>query len=191
MRVIFPTCLGRLLASAALLGALAVPAHADDANEGWRLGASALFSDYKLDTGEIDDTTIGARVYGQYRFNDYLGLELAFLNTGDFEDSGTADSGDDLSLGVQGFSLDVLGYLPLSTEDLQVFAKVGFYSLDQDLQVADGNGSERTADGLTAGFGADIAVASQWGLRLEGSWFDLDGADFWAVGLGVNYHFGQ
>jgi opacity protein-like surface antigen len=187
----FPTCLRPWLAAAAFLVALAAPAHADEGVSGWRIGASALFSDYKLDTGEIDDTTVGARIYGQYRFNRFLGTELAFINTGDLEDSGTVDPDDDLSLGIKGFNLDVLAYLPLATDELQVFAKVGFYTLDQDLQVADGTSSERSADGLSAGLGADIAVASQWGLRLEGGWFDLDGADFWTVGLGVNYRFGH
>ena len=187
----FTTCLGQLLASAALISALAVPAQAVEGSEGWRIGASALFSDYQLDTGQIDDSSVGARVYGQYRFNRVLGVEAAFLNTGDFEDSSTAGPDDDVSLGIQGFSLDVLGYLPFFTDDLQVFGKVGFFSLDQDLEVSGDTSSERSADGLSAGLGADLAVASQWGVRVEGSWFDLDGADFWAVGLGVNYRFGQ
>jgi len=183
-------CLGQTLAAAALLGLAALPAQAEDASSGWRLGASAVYSDYQLDTGQLDDSSIGARVYGNYRFNRLLGVEAAFLNTGDIEDNGTVGPDDDASVGIQGWSLDVLGYLPFFTDDLQVFGKVGFYSLDQDLDVA-GSSSERSADGLSAGLGADIALASQWGLRLEGNWFDLDGADFWTAGIGVNYRFGR
>ena len=187
---------GQLLASAALLGAIALPAHAGPdrlgAREGWQIGAGALYGDYQLDGGAIDDSAVGFKAWGQYRFNKYLGLEVAFLSTGDFnEDITPTAGGGNATISAQGFSMDLLGYLPFSPEAVQMFGKVGFYRLDQDLQIDSAVSTSRFSDGFTAGAGADIAVASQVTLRIEGDWYNLDSADFWTVDLGVSYHFGS
>lgn len=183
---------GHLLASSALIALLAVPAHAGPADAGWRVGGGALFGEYSLDNDTVDDSAIGFKVYGGYRFNNYLAIEGAFLHTGEFdEDTTPAQPGGDASISANGFSLSVLGYLPLTTDNFQLFGKVGFFDLDQDLEVDGASVSTRGADGFTIGLGADIAVASQVAVRLDGDWYDMDGADFWTVGLGINYQFGK
>ncbi len=196
MRQRFKKCVGRLLASTALVGAIALPAHAAPANDGayagWEIGVGALYVNYELDGGAIDDSSAGFTAWGNYRFNKYLGLELAFIDAGDFdEDTTPGEPGGNATLSANGFSLDVLGYLPFSPDAVWIFGKVGYYTLDQDLEFDGDIGPSRDADGLTAGVGADINLVRQQTLRVEGDWYNLEsGADLWTIGLGLGYHFG-
>jgi len=185
-----------VLPSAVLLGATALPAQAGTdqltGDEGWQIGAGALYGDYQLDGGAVSDNAVGFKAWGQYRFNRSLGLEVAFLSTGDFdEDTTPGQPGGNATISAQGFSMDVLGYLPFAPAGTQLFGKAGFYRLDQNLQFDSDVSTSRFADGFTAGAGADIAIARQVTLRIEGDWYDLDTADFWTVDLGVSYHFGN
>lgn len=190
-----PVAPGQILA-AVLFAATALPAWAGPDSEsphaGWQIGAGALYGDYQLDGSAVDDHAIGFKGWGQYRFNRYLGLEVAILDTGDFnEDTSPGQPGGSATISAQGFSMAVLGYLPFSPGGVQMFGKAGFYRLDQTLQLDSDVSTSRIADGFTAGAGADLAVASHVTLRLEGDWYDLDSADFWTVDLGVSYHFGS
>lgn len=192
MQLSFNPGFGHLLASTALFAALAIPAHAGPADTGWRIGASALFSEYSLDNNTIDDSAIGFKAYGGYRFNNYLGVEGTFLNSGEVdEDTTPGEDGGKATVSANGFSLTALGYLPLATENFQLFGKLGFFDFDQDLELDGVNVSTRGADGLTFGIGADIGVSENVAVRLDGDFYDMDGADFWSIGLGVNYQFGK
>jgi opacity protein-like surface antigen len=183
---------GCLLASAALLAVTAFPARAATGDQGWHIGAAALFGEYSLDNNGVDDSSVGFKAYGGYRFNKYLGLEAAFINSGDFdEDTTPAEAGGDATVSATGFSLTALGYVPLPLDNIEVFGKVGFYNIDQDLELDGTDAGTRGADGITLGIGTDVAVAEQWAVRLEGDWYDLSGANFWTVGLGVSYQFGK
>jgi len=192
MQANFNPGLGQLLASTSLLAVLALPAHAGPADAGWRVGGSVLFAEYSLDNNALDDSSIGFKGYGQYRFNENFGIEGAFLTTGDFdEDTSPGESGGEATVNATGFSLVAVGYLPFGTDNLQAFGKAGYYNVDQDLEIDSDPGTTRGADGITLGIGAEFAVARQVAVRLEGDWYDLDDADFWTVGLGVNYQFGK
>ena len=183
----------KALATGTLLALAAVSSHAEEQDRGWLLGAAAAFGDYKLDNESIDDTSVGFQVTAQYRFNRWFGLEGAYLNFGEFEeDTNPQDPATgDAEVNVDGYSFSAVAYLPVSGDDLAFYGKAGLYTLDQDLDVDGESGSTRKAEGLTAGAGLRIAVSEQFSIRTEGNWYDLEDADFWAVNLGLDYHFGN
>jgi opacity protein-like surface antigen len=179
------------IAAIALLGLYSLSAQAGPADPGWLVGISGMFTKYEIDGDVFDDEAVGGKLSVQYRINQYIGIEGSWLDSGKFRDDTNPDSpGGSVSVDLDGMSIYAIGYLPFGSEDLQIYGKGGIYNVKQGLDTDTGS-SSRSAQGLTVGVGTQIAVASNVSLRLEGDWFDLDGGDFWAVSLGVNYHFGQ
>lgn len=175
----------------ALLGLFSLSAQAGPADPGWLVGISGMFTKYKIDGADFDDEAVGGKLSVQYRINKYIGIEGSWLDSGKFRvDSDPANPGGNVGVDLEGMSIYAVGYLPFGSEDLQLYGKGGIYQVDQNLDTDTGS-SSRNASGLTFGAGTQIAVSSNVSLRLEGDWFDLDGGEFWAVSLGVNYHFGQ
>jgi opacity protein-like surface antigen len=179
------------IAGIALLGLYSLSAQAGLADPGWLVGVSGMLTSYEIDGDVFDDEAVGAKLSVQYRLNKYFGVEGSWLDSGSFsQDTDPANPGGSVDVDLDGISIYAIGYLPLASEDLQVYGKGGIYDVDQNLDTDNGS-SSRSADGLTVGAGTQIAMSSKVSLRLEGDWFDLDGGDFWTVSLGVNYHFGQ
>lgn len=169
---------------------------ADDG--GWRIGAHAAFSDFEGDpTFPVDDSTVGFKLTGQYKFTSWLGLEGAYFNSADFEeDLDPGSSTGEVELSLKGFSIAGVGYIPIPSEEIEIFVKLGYYDFDVDLTGSDliGPGSDVTVslghdDGLTAGAGAAISIAEDFAIRADFDWYDIENSDMWSVGLGVEYRF--
>ncbi len=170
---------------------LALPAVAGPGEPGWQIGGAAVFGQYDVDDPSFDDSSMGFKLFSQYRFNALFGVEAAWLSTGDFEaDITPGEAGGDLEASSRGFSLNLVGYLPWSPGDVDLFGKAGFYTFDQDVTLDGINQPQEKADGFTAGLGAQIAVTDDFALRIEGDWFSLDGGDLWTINLGIAYYFG-
>ncbi len=179
------------IAGITLLGLYSLSVQAGPADPGWLVGFSGMLTSYEIDGGVFDDEAVGGKLSVQYRINKYLGIEGSWLDSGSFsEDTDPANPGGSVDVDLDGTSIYAIGYLPMSSEDIQLYGKGGFYDVNQNLDTDTGS-SNRSASGLTFGAGTQIAMSSNVSLRLEGDWFDLDGGDFWTVSLGVNYHFGQ
>lgn len=177
-------------AGIALLGLFSLSAQAGPADPGLLVGVSGMLTSYEIDGNAFDDEAVGAKLSVQYRINKYLGIEGSWLDSGNFsQDSDPANPGGGIDVDLDGISIYAIGYLPLASEDIQLYGKGGIYDVNQNLDTDSGS-SSRSANGITLGAGTQIAVSSKVSLRLEGDWFDLDGGDFWTVSLGVNYHFG-
>ncbi|MCL4792712.1 MAG: outer membrane beta-barrel protein [Gammaproteobacteria bacterium] len=177
-------------AGIALLTLCSLSAQAGPADPGLLVGVSGMLTSYEIDGDVFDDEAVGGKLSVQYRINRYIGIEGSWLDSGNFsEDTNPAGPGGGVDVDLHGITIQAIGYLPMPSEDIQVYGKGGIYDFDQNLDTDSGS-SSRGADGLTFGAGAQIAVSSKVSLRLEGDWFDLDGGDFWTVSLGVNWHFG-
>lgn len=177
-------------AGIALLGLFALSAQAGPADPGLLVGVSGMLTSYEIDGDVFDDEAVGAKLSVQYRINRYIGIEASWLDSGSFsEDTDPANPGGGVDIDLDGLSLHAVGYLPMSSDDIQLYGKAGIYDFEQDLDTDTGS-SGRSASGLTLGAGTQIAVSDKVSLRLEGDWFDIDGGEFWTVSLGVNWHFG-
>jgi opacity protein-like surface antigen len=177
---------------AALVGATALSTAHADSHKGWTIGAAAAFSDFSDDAGLIDDSSVGFKVSAGYRFNKYLGLEGAYLNTSEWEGTTSPNdpSGETLKLSSSGFTGHVIGYIPVPMEDLTPFVKLGFFDFNRDLSLAGDVVSSGKDDGFAAGIGTFIKIHDDWDIRAEFDWYDAESADFWTVNLGIQYRFG-
>lgn len=179
----------------AALGLVAFAAHAEEheADGGlWRLGAAAAFANYDRDDGSLDDSVAGFKLSAQYQFNNWWGIEGAYLSTGDFETSQATvgpGSGPSTKQSYSGFSIAGVVHLPWDNEDIDLYAKVGFFDLDANLAQSDVIISSGREDGLLIGGGAAITITDQFGIRAELDWYDVDIAELWSVNLGVEYRF--
>lgn len=164
---------------------------------GLRGGGAVSFGDFDWDDERnlIDDNAVGFKGYAQYRFNDWFGVEGAYYNTNEFEDSilnstdPNAPDGD-YELGFKGFSGSLIGFLPLLSDDLNFFGKLGYYDFDTELTVDGQVNSSGTEDGLQLGAGFVMAVSERLGIRAELDWFDADVGDLMLVNVGAEYLFG-
>jgi opacity protein-like surface antigen len=181
----------------ALLGLLALVSWSAQAAQvpGWRIGAAVSFADFEgdeqpgvpLPDNFIEDNAVGFKLYGQYQFSSWFGIEGAYHNTSEFEDR--TDDGK-LKLSFDGFSLQGLLYVPMPSEEIQLYVKGGYYDFDDELALGDTTLSTSSESGLVVGAGASLAIAERIGIRMEYERFDAEVGDLWGVNLGVEYYFG-
>lgn len=173
-----------------LLACLALSAQAqDEQRSGWRIGLGAAFTEFETDDKLFDDSQVGFNLSAAYRFNNWLGLEGGYFNSTDFQarlPAGTTPAS--ASIAYQGFYVAGLGYLPVSDE-IDLFAKVGFFDFNSQLTTDGGVDSSARTDGPLAGIGAILHVSDDFGIKAEFDYFDVDEADLWTVILGVEYMF--
>jgi hypothetical protein len=150
---------------------------------------------------ESSDTAL--KVFGGYMFNDYFGIEVAYLDMGALDDDLRFDGGEfgELRAGVDadltGFSGQLVGQYPIGPVDL--FAKVGMvmYDIDGDLDIVDVDTGERlfsesvSEDGneLIYGVGARYNFG-QIGARIEYEAIDADDIDdayMWSIGIEYSF----
>lgn len=176
---------------AAAMSLVAVSAVAAEEQTGWNAGVAALLGDYRFDSGDVRDSGAGLKLLAGYRFSRWFAVEAAYHNTGDFkEDITPAESGGNAELSLDGFSVSGMVFLPVPVEDVEFFARAGFYNFDQEFAVDDEFDQINSPDGLMAGIGARFAISEQFGIRFEADWFDIDDGKLWSINLGGEYLFG-
>lgn len=178
--------------TAIVLGLAATTALAADDETSWNAGLSAVFGDYQFDDNRLDDSSVGFKLFTGYRFNRLFGIEGAYHNFGDFEeDLDPPNPGGNADAEIDGFSGSALLYAPLENEDLDLYAKAGYYFFDQEVVVDDAVAASNSPSGILLGAGSRFAITDQFAVRAEADWFDIDDGDLWSLNLGFEYLFGR
>jgi hypothetical protein len=134
---------------------------------------------------DFDESDTAFKLFGGYMFNEYLGVEVAYVDMGSPSGSFGFDGGESLEAEVSGFTAYGVANLPLGPIDL--FAKVGALAWDADLTVSYfGNELSASDDGIDLAYGVGARYRfGNVGVRAEYEIFDIDGVDdvfMWSVG---------
>jgi opacity protein-like surface antigen len=173
-----------ILFAAALLALPALPAVAAD--NGFYLGGSVGQANLKIDDltdgvgvqdFDADDTAF--KLIAGIRPLDWLGVEAAYVNFGEPEDTVL---GQKLEAEGDGISAFAVGFLPTGPVDL--FAKAGLISWDSKISGSfDDDGTD-----LAYGFGAQFRVLGL-SIRAEYEKFDISDVDLDMISVGLTYTF--
>jgi len=178
---------------------------------------------------DFDENDISFKIFGGYRLNTYLGFEAGWTYLGKpdgdqpMPEQGAAECPQNIppdnicrpdpntrlqtELELKGFTLNVVGYFPLS-EQWEVFGKVGAFIWDaDDIQVrsrADVAGSptsnspvfqnairdDSSGEDLMGAVGLDFLPTDDITLRAEVEYFDVDDTEsLWNLGFSAIYRF--
>jgi len=150
---------------------------------------------------KVDDSDTAYKIFGGYMFNDYIGVELGYVDMGTVSERFSFDGGEfsgpidaAITADITGFTAHVVGQVPVGPVDL--FAKAGLISYEAKgratVSYFSTTESERFKD-----TGEDFAygVGAKWNLgnfaiRAEYEMFDIsDVDDLDMISIGVQFTF--
>jgi opacity protein-like surface antigen len=174
-----------ILFAAALLALPVLPAVAAD--NGFYLGGSVGQAGLKIDdltdgalpNDDFDGDDTAWKLIAGFRPLDWLGLEAAYVNFGEPEDTVL---GQKLKAKGDGISAFAVGFLPTGPVDL--YAKVGLISWDSKIA----SGFDDSGTDLAYGVGAQFRVLSL-SIRAEYEKFDVSDVDLDMISVGLTYTF--
>jgi hypothetical protein len=173
-----------ILFAAALLALPVLPAVAAD--NGFYLGGSVGQANLKIDditdgisTADFNGDDTAFKLIAGIRPLDWLGVEAAYVNFGEPEDTVLNQK---LKADGDGISAFAVGFLPTGPVDL--FAKVGLISWDSKISgTLDDDGTD-----LAYGVGAQFRVLGL-SIRAEYEKFDISDVDLDMISVGLTYTF--
>ena len=178
--------------TAIVLGLAASSTLAADHNGVWNAGLAASFGEYSFDSDQLDANSTGFKLFAGYRLNQWLALEGAYHNFGDFEeDLDPPNPGGSATADIDGFSGSVLLYAPIESDSFEVYGKAGYYFFNQEVIIDDNVAASNSPDGILIGAGGRLFVSEQFAVRGEADWFDIDDGGLWALNIGFEYRFGR
>lgn len=188
----------------------------------WYIGANAGVSQATIDDAQItasllaggfttnsivdDDGDSGWKLFGGYRFNQYLALEGGLFDLGGFGFTANTTPLGTLTGAAEfnGYNLDLVGFLPFGdTDTWSAFGRIGYGSTQADSSFTSTGAvtvlvpqfSARET-GIKYGAGIQMDFNPSWGARLEyeryavGDALGNDG-DIDLMSIGLVYRFGQ
>jgi opacity protein-like surface antigen len=173
-----------ILFAAALLAVPVLPAVAAD--NGFYLGGSVGQANLKIDdlsngiaTADFDADDTAFKLIAGIRPLDWFGVEAAYVNFGEPEDTVL---GQKLKADGDGISAFAVGFLATGPVDL--FAKLGLISWDSKI----GGSFDDDGTDLAYGVGAQFRVLGL-SIRAEYEKFDISDVDLDMISVGVTYTF--
>lgn len=163
----------------------ALSAHAEE-HSGFYLGGSIGEATNEL--GEFKGSDTAFKLSGGYAFNQYFGVEVAYVDTGTQEDTvGLVEIENESS----GVIASALLRLPFG-ETFAVFGKIGYAFYDSEATARLGDLTARESDSdedLAYGVGIQFALGGGLELRAEYEAVDVSEGDFQIVSAGAVYEF--
>lgn len=163
----------------------ALDAHAEE-HSGFYVGGSV--GEAKNELGEFSGRDIAFKLTGGYAFNQHLGIEVAYIDTGTQDDTVGLTRIENESSGV---IASALLRAPLG-ETFAIFGKVGYAFYESDATARLGNLSVRESDSdedVVYGVGIELAITTGLRFRAEYEVVDVDEGDFQIVSAGAVYKF--
>ncbi len=169
------------------------------------ISVGAVNSGFASAQTSIDDTDTGWKVFGGWRFNEYIALEGSYIDFGEakFKTRTTGPDGviDGKADGTA-YAVDVIA-IARPAEWADLFVKVGGFRWDVDAkqaEVVDGEASsvknDETGTDVKAGIGASFMLSDSVAVRLEAEGYFNVGdknrtgnADIGFLSIGLSYGF--
>jgi hypothetical protein len=159
--------------SVLLAGAMCLPLSAHATQPGPYLGIGVGSADDVI----LNENAAAAKFFAGINVNRFLGLEVSYVNLGDYVNGAITQDG---------VAYELVGYLPVSPY-VDIFGKVGMFNW-----TVSSNYSYASAQGTNNdyGFGISAAVSPRVWLRGEYQKFmDVDGGDVNLASVSISYHF--
>jgi len=167
------------LISAFLFSLFSSVISAEALDKPWYIGAGVGQSeadDACSGVSNCDDTDTGWKLFGGYRFTQYVAIEAGYVDLGEYSGS---SGGISASAEVTGVTAHVVGTLPLH-ERFSLIGRLGTIYADVDAK-ASGFGVSVDEDdqffAFAAGVGAEVNITDQFSLRAEYELFKDVGDD--------------
>lgn len=153
--------------------------------QGLYAGGSVGLSSMEVDANGFDGSDVGFKIFGGYRFNDYIAVEAFYTDFGEPNDG---------PLGIDAYALGIagVGILPLA-ERFELFGKVGVAAWDADFTGPGGFSDDGTD--LVLGAGVTYKFSPQFSGRVELEYYDIEAdagpfdVDTYLLSAGLQFNF--
>ncbi len=172
-----------VMAAAAIMGlGAAGAAHAQ--GFGGYIGASVGQAD--TDASDLDSST-GFRILGGYMYNDNFGVEVGYMDIGEFDGNSPTSNA---SIEADGAYVAGVGVYPLS-DRFNLFGKVGLFHYEYDVLVNGSSVENNDGTEMLLGLGVDYSLTPAIAIGAEYNQVsDIDESDVDAIWLNVRYNMG-
>jgi OOP family OmpA-OmpF porin len=141
----------------------------------------------------FDESTPGFKLFGGYRFMKNFGVEVDYLDLGQFTKREEATTKEDLKVevGITAFTVVAVGILPVGN-NVSFLGKLGAASWDVDAFASlddDKQDLSRTGTDLTLGVGIEFGIKKS-AIRVDIDWLDIpESGDEMMFSLNFMYNF--